>query len=73
MNQYNISYDEFLRPFFDSDETVHLRVFDDKKRGAFHGQKLECEMGRIGAMADTLRKHNKEGRGIFFVVILFFH
>ena len=63
-----ITYDEFLRPFFDSGETVRLRVFDDKKRGTFKGQKLECEIGRIDTMADTLRQHNDQSRGIFFVV-----
>jgi len=64
----NIPFDEFLRPLFDSGETVHLRVFDDKKRATFKGQKLECEMGRISSLTDTLRKHNEQGRGIFFVV-----
>jgi len=68
MSTLNITYEEFLRPFFDNSETVCLRVFDDKKRGAFKGQKLECEMSRIGTMADTLRKHNNRDRGIFFVV-----
>ena len=64
----NIPFDEFLRPFFDSGETVNIRVFDDKKSGTFKGQKLESEMGRISGLADTLKKHNAQGRGIFFVV-----
>jgi putative DNA primase/helicase len=68
MKSLNIPFDEFLSPFFDSGETVHIRVFDDKKSGTYKGQKLECELGRIGGMADTLRKHNAKGRGIFFVV-----
>lgn len=64
----NISPEEFLRPFFDPSETVCLRVFDDKKRGAFKGAKLECEAGKIGGMVDTLKKHNAQDRGIYFVI-----
>ena len=63
-----ISPEEFLRPFFDADETVCLRVFDDKKRGSFKGAKLECEAGKIGSMMDTLKKHNAQHRGVYFVV-----
>jgi len=64
----NISPEEFLQPLFDPGETVCLRVFDDKKRGAFKGAKLECEAGKLGGMMDTLKKHNAQGRGIYFVV-----
>ena len=68
MKNINIPFDEFLRPFFDSGETVNIRVFDDKKTGTFKGQKLECELGKIASLADTLKKHNNQSRGIFFVV-----
>jgi putative DNA primase/helicase len=64
----NVPFDQFLSPFFDSGETVHIRVFDDKKQGTFKGLKLECELGKIANLTDTLRKHNAQGRGIFFVV-----
>jgi len=64
----NIPFDQFLRPFFESGETVNIRVFDDKKRGTFQGQKLECNIDDIDGMTETLRKHNAQGRGIFFVV-----
>lgn len=68
LNPLNISPEEFLQPFFDPGETVCLRVFDDKKRGAFKGAKLECEAGKIGGMMDTLKKHNEQNRGIYFVI-----
>jgi putative DNA primase/helicase len=64
----NIPLEEFLRPFFDPGELVCLRVFDDRKTGAFKGAKLECEAGKIAAMEDTLRKHNAQNRGIYFVI-----
>ena len=31
----NIPLEEFLRPFFDAPETVCIRIFDDRKTGAF--------------------------------------
>jgi len=64
----DIPIEEFLRPFFDAGETVCLRVFDDRKTGAFKGAKLECEAGKIASMTDTLKKHNKQKRGIYFVI-----
>lgn len=63
-----ITYEQFLSPFFESGETVHLRVFDDKKGSTFKGLKLEREFGKISALEESLRKHNAQGRGIFFVV-----
>lgn len=68
MKSLNIPLEEFLRPFFDPGELVCLRVFDDRKTGAFKGAKLECEAGKIAAMEDTLRKHNAQNRGIYFVI-----
>jgi len=64
----DIPLEEFLRPFFDAGETVCLRIFDDRKNSAFKGAKLECEAGKIAAIADTLKKHNKQNRGVYFVV-----
>jgi putative DNA primase/helicase len=64
----NIPLEEFLRPFFDPGETVCLRVFDDRKTGSFKGAKLECEAGKIAAITDTLKKHNAQNRGIYFVI-----
>jgi P4 family phage/plasmid primase-like protien len=73
-NPINIPFDEFLRPLFDSNETVNIRIFDDKKSAGspcgstFSGLKLECEQGKLPGIEGTLRKHNAQGRGIFFVV-----
>lgn len=53
---------------FDTNETVCLRVFDDKKSGVFQGQKLQCELGKYRDIEDTLKQHNAMNRGIFFVV-----
>ena len=64
----NNPLEEFLRPFFDPGETVCLRVFDDRKPSTFKGAKLECEAGKIGSMLDTLKKHNAQNRGIYFVI-----
>ncbi len=68
MTPLQISPEEFLQPFFDPSETVCLRVFDDKKRSTFKGAKLEVKAGQIGGLLDTLRKHNAQGRGIYFVI-----
>lgn len=68
MNRVDIPLEEFLRPFFDPGETVCLRVFDDRKTGAFKGAKLECEAGKIATVVETLKKHNAQNRGIYFVV-----
>ncbi|WP_326975578.1 hypothetical protein [Caproicibacter sp. BJN0012] len=64
----HISIEEFLRPFFDAGETVCLHIFDDRKNSTFKGAKLECEAGKIAAMVDTLKKHNRQNRGVYFVV-----
>ena len=68
LQSLSIPLEEFLRPFFDPGETVCLRVFDDRKPSAFKGAKLECEAGKIGTITDTLRKHNAQNRGIYFVI-----
>ncbi len=64
----NVPLEEFIKPFFDADETVCLRIFSDKKNTAFKGLKVECLAGKIGDMTETLRKHNEQDRGIFFTV-----
>jgi len=74
MKVLDIPIEEFIKCFFDAGETVCLRVFDDRKNGAgdqssvFKGAKLECAAGKIGGMADTLKKHNAKNRGIYFVI-----
>ena len=68
MNPINISLDNFLHPFFESKESVCIRIFDDRKDSAFKGAKLECEAGKINAITDKLNQHNAQNRGIYFVV-----
>lgn len=64
----NIPIEEFIRPFFDVNETVCLRIFDDRKDGTFRGAKPECKAGKLCKMEPELRKHNAMNRGIFFTV-----
>jgi len=65
----NITATEFLSPFFAPHETVCLRVFSDKPDSSFAGQKLECEMAKLEEkMGETLKAHNEQGRGVYFVV-----
>ncbi len=68
MNALRVSPEAFLSALFDADETVCLRVFDDRKTGTFRGQKLECAAGKIAGMVETLKKHNAQNRGIYFVI-----
>ena len=68
MKPLDIPIEVFLRSFFDAGETVCLRVFDDRKTGTFKGSKLECEAGKIATIEDTLKKHNAQKRGIYFVI-----
>ena len=73
MNNYsleglNITAADFLRPFFAPNETVCLRVFSDKPDSAFSGQKLECEMAHFEEMEHTLKAHNEQNRGVYFVI-----
>lgn len=73
MSDYNlnglpISPAEFLSAFFEPSETVCLRIFSDKPDSAFAGQKLEVKAGSLDGIAETLQKHNEQGRGIYFVI-----
>ena len=64
----NISAQDVINVMFNPDDTVNLRVFDDRKEGIFTGAKLSVEAGKFFAVESTLREHNKKNRGIFFVV-----
>ncbi len=60
---------DVLKSLFDPDDTLCLRVFDDKRGGTFHGLKLECKCrDYLKDMEPQLREHNEVGRGVFFVV-----
>lgn len=43
-------------------------MFDDKKAGTFKGAKLETTLSGLPGLMDTLKKHNGQNRGIYFVV-----
>ena len=64
----NIGAVEFLRPFFEQNEKVCLRVFSDKPNSIFSGQKLECILSRFDEIEKTLKAHNEQGRGVYFVI-----
>ena len=68
LNGLNISPAEFLGAFFNPDETICISVFSDKAGSAFSGQKLECKQGRFDTFVETLRKHNEQNRGIYYVI-----
>jgi len=68
LNGLPISPAEFLSAFFEPSETVCIRIFSDKPDSAFAGQKLEVKAGRFDGIAETLQKHNEQGRGIYFVI-----
>lgn len=59
---------DFLHAFFEDEERVCLRVFEDKGDGSFAGQKLECPLENFHDMEETLKRHNDVDRGVFFVV-----
>ena len=59
---------DIINSLYNPTDTVCLRVFDDKKRGVFNGAKLSVEAGKFSSMEQTLRDHNAQDRGIFFVV-----
>ncbi len=64
----NVPAEEFLRPFFALNEKICLRVFSDKPDSAFSGQKLECTLEGYSDIAETLRLHNEQNRGVYFVI-----
>lgn len=63
-----ISAQDVVNSLFNPDDTVYLRVFDDKKRGTFTGAKLDVEAGKFATIEKALADHNAMERGIFFVV-----
>ena len=65
----NVTVQDVLNALFNAEDTVCFRVFDDKKRGIFKGQNLECICSRYrDVMEKKLIEHNRAGHGIFFVV-----
>ena len=39
----NISPQDVINALFNPDDTVCLRIFDDRKRGVFNGMKLDVD------------------------------
>lgn len=68
MKTLNIPLEEFLRPFFDTGEKICLRIFDDRKSNTFKGMKIETTLANVNKVDKELHKHNKNNRGIYFVV-----
>ena len=64
----NATATDIINSLYNQTDTVCLRVFDDKKRGVFTGQKFSVEAGKFASIEPTLRSHNAEGHGVFFVV-----
>ncbi len=64
----NISAQDVINAIFNPDDTVCLRIFDDRKNGIFTGAKMSVEAGKFFAVESTLKEHNKNHHGIFFVV-----
>lgn len=64
----NISAQDVINAIFNPDDTVCLRIFDDRKEGIFTGAKMSVEAGKFFAVESTLKEHNKKNHGIFFVV-----
>jgi len=59
---------DIVSSLFNPDDTVHLRILDDKKERTFTGANLFVEAGKFASREETLRQHNEQNRGIFFVV-----
>lgn len=64
----DVTPQDILMSLFNPEDTVCFRIFDDKKRGIFKGAKLKTQAGKFSSIENTLKQHNKESRGIFFVV-----
>jgi len=46
-------------------EKVCLRVFSDRPGSAFSGLKTDCVLEGFSDVADLLKSHNDQNRGIF--------
>ncbi len=68
LNPINVPSEDFLHAFFEPEDRVCLRVFEDKGDGSFAGQKLECQLEGFSDLTETLERHNNADRGVFFVV-----
>lgn len=63
-----IQAEDVIGALFNPTEKVCLRVFADRKGDPFIGQKYSGEAAKFSDCIETLRQHNKQNRGIFYVV-----
>ena len=68
LNALEVSTEQFLSAFYDPDDIVYFRHFDDKKRGTDPGHNKECRMNNLMSILPVLRKENAADQGIYFVV-----
>lgn len=64
----SVSAKDVISSLFNPDDEVNLRIFDDRKSGVFSGKKVSVEAGKFTTIEETLKSHNEQNRGIFFVV-----
>lgn len=64
----NVPALDFLHAFYEDEERVCMRVFEDKGDGNFAGQKLVCALEDFHSTEESLKRHNDADRGVFFVV-----
>jgi len=70
MDKLHILPEEFLSAFFQPHEMVCFQIIDDRKGSSFAGAKLAKNCGYYDKIEGELRRHNEQGRGVFFVVNL---
>ncbi len=63
-----ITTQDFINAFNNPDDIVNVRIFDDKKRGVFKGQKIPVVASKFDTIREDLEKHNDAEHGIFMVV-----
>lgn len=63
-----IQAEDVIGALFNPTEKVCLRVFADRKGDPFTGQKYSGEAAKFADCMETLKQHNQNNRGIFYVV-----
>ena len=57
----------FLSSLFDSDDTVPIRLIDDKKRPDHYPKNISCKLSDLKPKLADFRTYNQDGFGVFFV------
>ncbi len=63
-----ITTQDFINAFFNPDDIVNVRVFEDKKKGIFKGAKIPVPAAKFDTITDQLKKHNEIDHGVFMVI-----